>query len=172
MPDAEVLDRQLKKMVRGWGPAVEGALAEMLDAGRAAALAQRYAAGFPPGYRNGAGPVEAAVDIGCLHQLTKENRRAVRMYRNPEDNGARLRLKLYSQEPVALSDAVPVLENFGFHAIDEMSTAVDGGKLGHIQRFVLELPTDSAADVVARADRKSTRLNSSHVSESRMPSSA
>ena len=44
-----------------------------------------------------------------------------------------------------------VLENFGFHAIDEMSTAVDGGKLGHIQRFVLELPTDSAADVVARA---------------------
>ena len=32
--------------------------------------------------------------------------------------------------------------------------------------------TQLAADVTQTADRKSTRLNSSHVSESRMPSSA
>src|SRR3546814_2690537 len=64
------LDRQLKQMVRGWLPAVEEALAESEEAGRAATLAQRYAPGFPMGYRNGAGPAEAAIDIRLLHSLS------------------------------------------------------------------------------------------------------
>ena len=37
---------------------------------------------------------------------------------------------------------------------------------------ILCLPDDAAKEAVALADRKSTRLNSSHVSQSRMPSSA
>lgn len=152
-PDEQPLDRQLKQMVRGWLPAVEEALADSEDAGRAAALAQRYAHGFPMGYRNGAGPAEAAIDIRLLHGLSGPGDKSIRIYRNAEDTSQRLRLKLYSHDAIALSEVVPAFENFGFRVIDEMMTAVEGGALGHVQRFVLELPAGGDADaVIARAD--------------------
>ncbi|WP_340266235.1 NAD-glutamate dehydrogenase [Sphingobium mellinum] len=152
VPDEAPLDRQLKQMVRGWLPAVEEALAETEEPGRAAALAQRYAPGFPIGYRNGAGPAEAAIDIRLLHGLTGPDDKSIRIYRNGEDTPEQLRLKLYSQDAIALSEVVPAFENFGFRVIDEMTTAIDGGAQGHVQRFVLELPAGGDAEaVIARA---------------------
>ncbi|MDO7833682.1 NAD-glutamate dehydrogenase [Sphingobium sp. HBC34] len=151
VPDSDALDRQLQQMVRGWVPAVEEALAQTEEAGRAAALAQRFAPGFPLVYRNGAGPAEAAIDIRLIHGLSGDGDKSIRIYRNPEDSAERLRLKLYSQNPVALSEVVPVFENFGFRAIEEMTTAIDGGALGHVQRFVLELPAGDAQAVIDRA---------------------
>ncbi|AEG50728.1 NAD-glutamate dehydrogenase [Sphingobium chlorophenolicum L-1] len=155
-PDEQPLDRQLKQMVRGWLPAVEEALAETEEGGRAAALAQRYAAGFPQGYRNGAGPAEAAIDIRLLHGLSGPGDKSIRIYRNGEDTPERLRLKLYSHDAIALSEVVPAFENFGFRVIEEMMTAVEAkdqtGALGHVQRFVLELPAGDADAVIARAD--------------------
>ncbi|HUD91605.1 NAD-glutamate dehydrogenase [Sphingobium sp.] len=153
VPDDAALDHQLKQMVRGWVPAVEEALAETEEGGRAAALAQRYASGFPLAYRNGAGPAEAAIDIRLIHGLSGEGDKSIRIYRNPEDSVERLRLKLYSHVTIALSEVVPVFENFGFRVIEEMTTPVDGGALGHVQRFVLELPAGGNADaVVSRAE--------------------
>jgi glutamate dehydrogenase len=153
VPDDAALDRQLKQMVRGWLPSVEEALTEHEEAGRAAALAQRYAPAFPMNYRNGAGPLEAAIDIRLLHGLSGPGDRSIRIYRNTEDKDERLRLKLYTHEAMALSEVVPAFENFGFLVIEEMSTPVDGGALGHIQRFILELPSGGdARAVIARAD--------------------
>ncbi len=152
VPDDNALDRQLKQMVRGWLPAVEEALAQTEEPGRAAALAQRFANGFPMGYRNGAGPEEAAIDIRLLHGLAGPDDKAIRIYRNDDDAPEGLRLKLYSQHPVTLSDVVPAFENFGMRVIDELATRIDGGALGYVQRFVLALPAGGdAGAVVARA---------------------
>ena len=152
VPDEHPLDRQLKQMVRGWLPAVEEALAETEEPRRAAALAQRYAPGFPMAYRNGAGPAEAAIDIRLLHGLSGPDDKSIRIYRNGGDRTEQLRLKLYSHDVIALSEVVPAFENFGFRVIDEMTTAVDGGAQGHVQRFVLELPSGGDAEkVTARA---------------------
>ena len=144
-------------MVRGWVPSVEAALAKLGDAGRAARLAIRYAAAFPLPYRSGAGPEEAALDIMRVHKLADDAARNVRLYRNVEDGAQRLRLKLYSLVPVILSDAVPALENFGFRVVEEMSTALTGD-LGHMHRFVLDLPQARAADVLARAEVVETAI--------------
>ncbi|MGC4250508.1 MAG: NAD-glutamate dehydrogenase, partial [Sphingobium sp.] len=153
VPDDAELDERLRKMVRGWLPAVEESLAETEEPGRAAALAQRFASGFPMAYRNGAGPAEAAIDIRLIHGLSGPGDKSIRIYRNPEDSAERLRLKLYSHDAIALSEVVPAFENFGFRVIDEMTTAIDGGALGHVQRFVLELPAGGDAEaVIARAD--------------------
>jgi glutamate dehydrogenase len=150
-PDADALRNQIEAMVRGWEPSVEASLAKLGDSGRAARLAIRYASAFPIPYRTGAGPDEAALDIVRLHGLPDEVARNVRLYRNAEDGPQRLRLKLYSLAPVILSDAVPALENFGFRVVEEMSTALTD-QLGHMHRFVLDLPQGMAADVLARAD--------------------
>jgi len=152
MPDGAALDAQLLTMLRGWAPAVEAALAE-LEGPRAPVLADRFAEGFPMAYRTGAGPAEAALDIRALHELTGPGSRSVRFYANPEDGDARLRVKICSHEALALSEAVPALENFGFRALEELSTPVGpGGSLGHIQRFVIARQDGGpAAPVLDRA---------------------
>ena len=153
VPDTAPLNQKIESMVRGWAPAVEASLAALGDRGQAARLALRYAAAFPPGYRNGAGPDEAARDIVELHRLADDTSRGVRFYRNEGDSPETLRMKLYSLAAIALSDAVPSLENFGFRVIEELSTPVDGGALGHIQKFVIESPgVGEAAGIVAKPD--------------------
>ena len=148
--DVDTLDTAIKAMVRGWGPSVEASLAVDGDSGRAARLAIRYAEAFPPGYRTGAGPEEAARDILRLHGLSGSDARDVRLYRNAEDGPARLRLKLYSIAPVILSDMVPALENFGFRVVEEQSTEL-ASELGHMHRFVIDLTEGEAKPVLARA---------------------
>lgn len=150
-PDEELLDKQLKHMVRGWAPAVEASLADRMDAAAAARLAETYANGFPQGYRLGAGPEEAATDIAELVQLTPDADKRIRFYRNEGDKTDQLRLKLYSSAPIALSDAVPAFENFGFKAIEEVTTPVGQGKLGHIHRFLLA--RHDGGDAAALMDR-------------------
>ncbi len=153
VPKIAPLDARISMMVRGWDDAVEASLAALGDHGNATRLALRYAAGFPQAYRSGAGPDEAARDIMCLNMLADQTCRRVRFYRNPEDGDAVLRIKVYSLGAIALSDVVPALENFGFRVIEELSNALDGGRLGHIQRFVLEAPAGHAAiAIMKRAD--------------------
>jgi glutamate dehydrogenase len=151
IPATAPLNQRIEDMVRGWQPAVEASLVNIGDRGQAARLALRYAGAFPVAYRTGAGPDEAALDIFGLHSLASDTSRSVRFYRNPGDAPALLRMKLYSLSAIALSDAVPALENFGFRVIEELSTPVGGGALGHIQKFVLEAPAGSNASTIAAA---------------------
>ena len=151
-PDEAALDAEIKHMVRGWVPAVEANLSLTMPADRAAALAEKYAEGFPQSYRLGAGPEEAAIDIAEMAELSAHNGWRVRLYRNPGDKRDELRLKLYSRPAIALSDAVPAFENFGFKAIEEITTALDRGRLGHMHRFLLaRYDGGDAAALLARA---------------------
>lgn len=139
LPDRQALDLQVQQMLRGWVPAVEQGLLDLGEGSRAAVLAQRYAASLPMSYRESAGPDEAARDILALYRLTAPGTRSVRFYQAPSDGPQKLRVKIYSLEPLILSEAVPALENFGFRALDERSTSVSAdGTPGHIQRFAIE----------------------------------
>ncbi len=154
IPDAQQLDDQIEAMLRGWVPAVEQGLVDLGEGSRAAVLAQRYGPGLPVGYRESTGAEEAAKDIVGLHNLAGPGARAVRFYRANSDDERTLRVKIYSLEPLILSEAVPALENFGFRALEERSTSVsEDGSLGHIQRFSLERQDGGlAAPVLERAD--------------------
>lgn len=145
--DEDALDLQLQAMVRGWAGAVEVELAASEEPSRAAAIAARYADAFPLAYRTGSGPAEAARDIAVLRTLggSRAPKRAVRLYRQPHE--AALRLKLYQREgAIVLSDAVPVLENFGFRVLEEVPTPLNKGKLGYIHDFLVSHPADSSVD--------------------------
>lgn len=153
-PDEVALDAQLQAMVRGWAGAVETELAITEEPSRAAAIAARYADSFPLSYRNSSGPAEAARDIRVLRTLSgsKAPRRAARLHQNAGE--AALRLKLYQREgAIVLSDAVPVLENFGFRVLEEVPTPLDGGRLGYVHDFLVAHPADSSvADMLGRAN--------------------
>ena len=143
-PDEAALDAQLQTLLRGWGEAVEGELATMIEPGRAAAVALRWAEAFPTSYRGRFGAQEAALDITRLRALgahaegESTRQRDARLYYSERERVPSLRLKLYQAEgSLPLSDAVPTLENFGFHVLTEMPTELDEGRLGTIHDFHL-----------------------------------
>ncbi|WP_432769115.1 MAG: NAD-glutamate dehydrogenase [Sphingopyxis sp.] len=130
VPDSAALNAQLEQMVRGWQPEVEAALAQRGDAGRAAALASRFAPLFPANYRNLYNPEEAARDILRLRDLDAEQPRSVRLAKKSLDGDDRLRLKVYSAAgPLALSAVVPALEHFGFEVLEEIPTTLATGRV-------------------------------------------
>jgi glutamate dehydrogenase len=148
-PDGEALDQALQGMVRGWDMAVETELAKAEEPSRAAAIAARYADAFPIAYRHAYGPAEAAEDIRVLRVLHAGGapRRAARLHQLAAEED--LRLKLYQRDgAIVLSDAVPVLENFGFKVLQEVPTALAQGKLGHVHDFLVTAPADGGADAL------------------------
>jgi len=165
--DPEAIEAQLVDLLRGWNEAVETHLAVSEEEGRAAALAARYAPAFPTGYRLAYGPAEAARDIGRLRTLALAESedgapahrpdRATRLYRMANDaqgDGAdSLRLKIYvARGGLALSDAVPALENFGFRVAAEVPTFLTDPALGSIHDFLLTVPARlDAAALLGRA---------------------
>ncbi|MDR2857299.1 MAG: NAD-glutamate dehydrogenase [Novosphingobium sp.] len=158
MPDEAALDRQFAALVRGWPAAVEAALAESDAQGRAAVLAARFAEAFPLAYRMNSGAAEAAQDILRLHGLAADGadaapRRDARFHCPEHCGEGRVHLKLYQRHgALELSDAVPMLENFGFRVAGDMPTMLDDGNLGAIHDFRLDLPRGLAGgDLMARA---------------------
>ncbi|MBS7668572.1 NAD-glutamate dehydrogenase [Croceicoccus sp. 1NDH52] len=159
IPDEGALDARLQTMLRGWEEAVEHELSAFEEAGRAAALALRFADAFPVSYRADYGAQEAALDIlrikglANLPEDTTSLRRDARLYRLDSDPENQLRLKVYQYEgTLPLSDAVPALENFGFRVLAEMPTRLDENRIGTIHDFVLGLGDgDPVDEVLTRA---------------------
>ncbi len=134
MPDPKPLNAALAMMVRGWVPAVEAALGDLVEPARAARLALRHAATFPQAYRATSTPEEAAQDIVRLAALETIDGRSVRIYRG--EGGVRLKIYRFGGA-LALSDAVPVLENFGFRVIEEVPTALADEAEGFVHDFAI-----------------------------------
>ncbi|WP_120716773.1 NAD-glutamate dehydrogenase [Tsuneonella amylolytica] len=143
-PDPQPIEEAIQTLLRGWGEAVEAELALEEESSRAAAIAARYAESFPTAYRTAYGPAEAAHDIRRLRRLgALESEgdgllplRDVRLYRHEGDPADRMRLKVYQLHgTLALSDAVPALENFGFRVIDEIPTGLDEDGEGPKDRY-------------------------------------
>ncbi len=147
LPDRAALDAALVDMVRGWAPATEGELAQLAGATRATRLALTYLNALPEGYRSRTTPREGAEDILRLAELRDDCERGVRLIRHETDKPAQLHLKTYRRGGlIPLSEAVPVLENFGFEVLEEMPTALGGGELGYIHDFRLALPCETDLD--------------------------
>jgi glutamate dehydrogenase len=142
-PDVPALDAEIERMVRGWAPAVEAALATVASDTRAARLTLRYAAAFPNGYRLAYSPEEAAQDILRIAELDTADNRLVRIVADPAKPDE-LRVKLYRLGgALPLSDAVPVFENFGFRVIQEAATALIDVEGAFVHDFGVALPSDA-----------------------------
>ena len=153
LPDVKELNRKLDAMVRGWEPSVEEALIGRVGAGRATRLTITYARNFPDFYRNMTSPEEGAEDVLRLNRLNNEAERDARFYREKVDGEERLRLKIYRHGGlIPLSEAVPVLENFGFRVLAEIPIELEGETSAHIHDCLLEVSDGRPIDeVMARA---------------------
>ncbi len=152
LPDTEALDSALVEMVRGWSPAVESELISMAGAPRATRLALTYIPAFPDGYRARTSPEEAAADVIRLASLASADERGVRLCHSSRAEHE-LELKTYRRGAlIPLSEAVPVLENFGFRVLEEIPTSLGGGTIGYIHDFRLELPGVDVKPILERSE--------------------
>jgi len=146
--DAAALDAAVVEMVRGWAPAVEAELIAEAGPARATRLALTYLGAFPDSYRSRSAPEESAADILRLCELSEEGDRDVRISRHAGDSPRQLRLKMYRKGGlIPLSEAVPVLENFGFRVLEELPTELAGG-IGYIHDFHVEIATEGDLDAI------------------------
>jgi glutamate dehydrogenase len=148
LPDQQELDAAVVEMVRGWAPAVEAELIQAAGVPRATRLALTYIGAFPDGYRARTAPEEGSADILRLCALAGDSDRDVRIWRVPGDPASQLRLKTYRTGGlIALSEVVPVLENFGFRVLEEIPTALSGG-LGYVHDFRVEIGIEADMDAI------------------------
>lgn len=137
--DVAALDAELERMLRGWVPAVEAALVESVGHARATRLALKYANAFPTGFRMHHAPEQAAQDIVHIGDLADVSSRSIRITDGPAPN--QKRVKLYRLGgALALSDAVPVFENFGFRVIEEVPVPLADADGAFVHDFLVELP--------------------------------
>lgn len=120
--DVKELEQNLIEAARTWEDNFERILSSTFGEAQANTLNKRYANAFPRAYKEEILPSVAIADIEQLEALDDEHRLGMLFYRSREENESskHVRLKLFHKdEPIHLSDVLPMLENFGLRIIGE-----------------------------------------------------
>ena len=139
----EEIEELLLRATRPFREQLRGAL---MDAGTkqdATALSARFGDAFTSAYLDRTPSAEAAADVLQLSAVSAAQ--TVRVALHMRD-GSAARLKLFCwREPLALSDVLPVLENFGIRSLRQDPEIIHplSGETLWVQDFEVEVPADS-----------------------------
>ena len=115
------LERLLAETVRTWNDRLRAALIETRGELEGRLLADRFANAFPAAYEEDVAIPVAIEDIRQLGEVIADpDRIAMRLAADPTASGEPIHLRLFrSASPIALSQALPILENMGFVVLSE-----------------------------------------------------
>ena len=157
--DEEQLEQELAQAARSWTDQLEQALVGEQGESEGLELARRYLKAFPPAYQAQFGAGAAVKDIERLERVVGGRDLALRLYQSPGGEN-QLGFKVYvADQPIALSDILPVLENMGLKVLSEVPYTVTPqlpgkGPQGETRRlfihdFGMVLRTPQALDLAA-----------------------
>lgn len=115
------IEQDLEEASRSWEDNLESLLISAHGEAVAHDYMRRYA-GFPRSYKEEVLPSVAIADIAQLEALDDDHKLGMLFYRDQEvqNDSNRVKLKLFHKdEPIYLSDVLPMLENFGLRIINE-----------------------------------------------------
>jgi glutamate dehydrogenase len=145
--DAEELEKLIAETVRTWNDRLRDALIEKHGELDGRLLAERYRNAFPAAYEEDVTATVAIDDIRQLDEvLTDTDRVAMRL---ASGEGKTVHLRLFrAASPIALSQALPILENMGFLIVSERPyrIAVPGGRPIWLQDFEMQRRDGGAID--------------------------
>jgi glutamate dehydrogenase len=118
-PDTAALEARIAYLARRWEDECKLMMVLRLGEREGLDLARRFANAFPSVYQSDYPGMVGAADALILSTLSDQEPLAINLYRTLDAAGSAIRLKLYSTVKVALSDALPVLENLGARVVDE-----------------------------------------------------
>ncbi|MDF2980245.1 MAG: NAD-specific glutamate dehydrogenase, large form [Devosia sp.] len=142
-PSRDELEAGVAERIRTFGDRLVAAAQD------SAAIAD-YLEAFPPDYQAAHSAEAALGDIAVIRLLPDE--RAIALRLGAREGRSAMGLKVYHRgSPIALSDRVPMLENFGFRVIDEDTFTVK--PLHGAETFVHDmlLEADDGLDLADRA---------------------
>ena len=123
LPDYEVpkIESRLVLAARSWSDELRDALVDSKGEDRGLALFHRYAEAFTAAYRENISARDAVFEIDKIEGVLKTRVFGMNLYRPLEDPQNRVRFKIFHHEnPVPLSDVLPMLENTGLKVLDEI----------------------------------------------------
>ncbi|TNE35987.1 MAG: NAD-glutamate dehydrogenase, partial [Alphaproteobacteria bacterium] len=124
-PDDEVIEAEVVELIRSWTDKLENELGRRWPVAKADRLSRRYRDAFSEAYKESFSAREAADDIDILEALGETHKINAHCYRGEGDPNYAFRLKLYHLgEALALTEAMPILENMGLNVISEYTYPV------------------------------------------------
>lgn len=138
--DVRELEIKIAQIVRNWQDELRDILIQRHGDALGLKLANRFGRALPGGYIEEVTPQIAAQDVEFAAALKDQNDIKLTLYRPRRRADAGLRFKLFKfGGTIALSDALPMLENMGFRAISEHPYAMQLNSLTiWIQDFDIE----------------------------------
>ncbi|MBP7370841.1 MAG: NAD-glutamate dehydrogenase, partial [Arenimonas sp.] len=114
--DLDALEAELATIIRNWRDVFRDALINSFGEEQGIHYANRYLSAFPISYVESVTPEHSIEDIVQIEQLHTSQDLGMNLYLKDGE----LRFKLYSVEKeIALSDALPMLENLGMRVLTE-----------------------------------------------------
>ncbi|MCB1606511.1 MAG: NAD-glutamate dehydrogenase, partial [Xanthomonadales bacterium] len=138
--DIRELETKIAQIVRNWQDELRDILIQRHGDAQGLKLANRFGRALPGGYIEEVTPQIAAQDVEFAAALKDPGDIKLTLYRPRRRADAGLRFKLFKfGGTIALSDALPMLENMGFRAISEHPYAMQLSSLTiWIQDFDIE----------------------------------
>ncbi len=122
IPDVDhaSLEHKLAEAGRSWVDRLEEALIEDRGEERGISSLRRFSKAFPASYQDHFNEHDAAFDVTRIDEAHESGGLSMNLYRPLEAEAHRLHFKLYiADQPVPLSDVLPMLENMGLKVISE-----------------------------------------------------
>lgn len=144
------IENNLIEAARTWEDKLQSALLESAGEARGNELNRKYCNAFARSYKEEVLPSAAVVDIAKLEMLSDDNKLEMLFYRPQEEASSNIvRLSLFHKdEPIHLSDVMPMLENFGLRVVGETPYSVktsDGG-VNWVMDFSMLIDSKGMAD--------------------------
>ena len=149
LPLAEIRDKVIE-LAQSWRDGLYEALSEAYGEEQGNELYRVWAGGFPASYTDMFSPRRAAIDLEHITASARDDDLAMSFYRALEEDENTLHFKLfYPDEPLPLSDVMPIFDNLGFRVIGEHPFEVIDrtGKTVWIHDFTLQSHTGNMVDI-------------------------
>ncbi|MBF8223811.1 NAD-glutamate dehydrogenase [Halomonas sp. 328] len=118
--DLERLEHKVIQLARSWNDDLQAAMVEGFGEEQANLLMDDYRDAFPASYREDFTARTAVYDIHHLGEVEAGAPLALSLYRLVEEDIDGVNLKLFHKDqPIPLSDVLPVMENLGLRVIGE-----------------------------------------------------
>ena len=162
--DVAAIENNLIEAARSWEDKLNTALNNALGEEAGTHLMKRYANAFEQSYKEDVLPSSAVVDMQQLEALDDEHKLGMLFYQPQEAalNDNKVRLKLFHKdEPIHLSDVLPMLENFGLRVINERPYEVttSDGSTFWILDFLMTVKVTNTDNIADSQDRFQTALS-------------
>jgi glutamate dehydrogenase len=151
------LEQQLAEIVVTWSDRLRAEMLETYGQDEGDQLFRIYGDVFPAGYQEETYPREACSDVRAIDDMLRDDvARSVDLYAADDLEPGDMRFIVYSVDnPIALSDALPILEEMGSSVYTEhpFECRLQSGRSFWIQDFHLRHESGTAVDVEAVSER-------------------